>query len=124
MKRLLLILTLIPMYTQASEAECLAKIMYSEANGEPIEGVVAVGHASLNRSKITNRSICKIKGVTKRTVHPRVHNTYIALAKSVLNGDKSVVGKADSWERKINPNKGKITRRIGHHTFYVMRGLK
>ena len=123
MKALIMMLLLMPAITQASEIECLANIMFSEARGESVEGVIAVGHASINRSKVSKHTICNLQGVTKRQVPKEVKGSYVALAKSALS-TKSVVGKADSWERGVIPHRaGSITRRIGKHVFYVMAGL-
>lgn len=123
MKALIMMLLLMPAITKASEIECLANIMFSEARGESVEGVIAVGHASINRSKVSKHTICNLKGVTKRQVPKEVKGSYVALAKSALS-TKSVVGKADSWERGVIPHRaGSITRRIGKHVFYQMAGL-
>jgi len=123
MKAVIMMLLLMPAITQASEAECLARIMWSEAQGESVEGVIAVGHASINRSKVSKHTICNLQGVTKRQVPKEVKGSYVALAKSALS-TKSVVGKADSWERGVIPHRaGSITRRIGKHVFYQMAGL-
>jgi spore germination cell wall hydrolase CwlJ-like protein len=120
---MLLLIPAITQVSQASEAECLAKIMWSEARGESVEGVIAVGHASINRSKVSKQKICNLKGVTRHQAPRAVKDSYIALAKSALS-TKSVVGKADSWERGVVPHRaGSITRRIGKHVFYVMAGL-
>lgn len=123
MKAAIMLLLLMPAISPASEAECLAAIMFSEASGESVEGVIAVGHASINRSKVSKQTICNLKGVTKRQAPKEVKRSYIALAKSALS-TKSVVGKADSWERGVIPHRaGSITRRIGKHVFYQMAGL-
>ena len=125
MKILGLVLILFPVLALSSESECLAAIMHSEANGESLEGLIAVAQASINRSKATNRSICLIRGVTRKKPPQNIAKHYIALAQSILDGGVFIVGKADSWERSRRPKyAGKITRFIGHHTFYVMKGLK
>ena len=108
-----------------NESECLASIMNSEASGESLEGLIAVAQASINRSRATKRSICSIRGVTRKKPPQNIAQHYNALAQSILDGGASIVGRADSWERSRRPKyAGKITRFIGHHTFYVMKGLK
>ena len=125
MKILGLVLILFPVLALSSESECLAAIMHSEASGESLEGLIAVAQASINRSKATRRSVCNIKGVTRKKLPPKIALHYTALAQSALNGGESIVGSADSWERSKQPKyAGKITRYIGKHTFYVMKGLK
>jgi hypothetical protein len=125
MKILGLVLILFPVLALSSEAECLASIMRSEASGESLEGVIAVAQASINRSKTTKRLICSICGVTHKKPPSNIAQHYVALAQSILDGGKSIVGRADSWERALRPRyAGKITRRIGEHTFYTMKGLR
>ena len=125
MKILVLVLILFPVLALSSESECLAAIMHSEASGESLEGLIAVAQASINRSKATNRSLCSIRGVTRKKPPQNIAQHYNALAQSILNGGASIVGRADSWERSRRPKyAGKITRFIGKHTFYVMKGLR
>ena len=124
MKILGLVLMLFPVLALSSEAECLASIMHSEASGESIEGLIAVAQASINRSKATRRSICKIRGVTRRKPPFNIEKHYVGLAQSALNGGESIVGNADSWGRSRIPRyAGRINRRIGHHTFYTSKRL-
>jgi hypothetical protein len=124
MKILGLVLILFPVLALSSEAECLASIMRSEASGESLEGVIAVAQASINRSRATKRSICSIRGVTRKNPPANIAKHYVSLAQSILDGGKSIVGKADSWERALKPRyAGKIVRHIGRHTFYVSKRL-
>ena len=124
MKILGLVLILFPVLALSNEAECLASIMHSEASGESLEGLIAVAQASINRSKATNTTVCHIKGVTRKKPPSSIAQHYTSLAQSILNGGKSIVGKADSWERALKPRyAGKIVRHIGRHTFYVSKRL-
>ena len=123
MKALTLLLVLLPTLGYAGEVECLSHIIYSEAQGEPLTGQIAVGNASINRAKDTNTPICKIKGVTRKKPPLKVHAHYLAVARSAMD-NPSIVSKADSWDRSKKPKyAGKIVARIGQHTFYVMKGL-
>lgn len=109
----------------AGSVECLAAIIHSESSGEPLEGLIAVAQASINRAKATHREICSIRGVTRKTPPQKIARYYLAIAKSALDGGESIVGRADSWERALRPRyAGLITRRIGKHTFYTMKGLR
>ena len=124
MKIITLMLILLPVLALGSEKECMAAIMHSEASGESLPGIIAVGQASLNRSKVTKRSVCTIKGVTRRSPPPIMAKYYLNLAAAILDGGESVVGSADSWERAKKPRyAGRINRRIGHHTFYTSKRL-
>lgn len=126
MKVLALLMVLMPTISLGSESECLARIMHSEASGEALEGLIAVGQASINRSKATKKSVCNIRGVTRKNPPTIIAKYYLSLAEAILDGGASIVGAADSWERRIVPRYrgSRITRRIGHHTFYIMKGLK
>jgi len=125
MKILGLVLILFPALALSSESECLAAIMHSEASGESLEGLIAVAQASINRSRATKRPICLIRGVTRKKPPSNIAQHYAALAQSILDGGVPIVGRSDSWERALRPRyAGKITMRIGKHTFYTMKGLR
>ena len=125
MRTLGLVLILFPVLALSSESGCLAAIMHSEASGESLEGLIAVAQASINRSIATNRPICLIRGVTRKKPPQNIAKHYVALAQSILDGGESIVGRADSWERALKPKyASRITRRIQHHTFYIMKGLR
>jgi len=121
MKTVIIMMLLIPSITKASELECLARIMYSEAQGESLSGVVGIGSAAITRAKRFKQKLCKLSGVTYMPVPTVIRPHFEAMAKSTMS-NKSIVGDADSWERSKRPN-GKITARIGKHTFYKMAGL-
>ena len=124
MKVLSLLLWILPAIATGGELECLASIMHSEANGESLLGIIAVAQSSINRSKITKRSICTIRGVTRRSPPDNVAKHYVSLARSILAGGISIVGTADSWDRALKPKyAGRINRRIGRHTFYTSKRL-
>jgi len=120
----ILAMVLLPNVSHGSESECLARIMHSEASGEALEGLIAVGQASINRSKATKKSVCNIRGVTRKNPPPIIAKYYLNLAGAILDGGVSIVGAADSWDRDKTPRyAGKITRRIQHHTFYISKRL-
>ena len=105
----------------ASEQSCMTEIMYSEAQGEPITGLIAVGEASVNRALNQKKSICKISGVTRKSVPSKLKSHYHALATEILATKDKTVKDADSWDKAKKPRyKGKIVARIGKHTFYKM----
>lgn len=122
-----LILTLailFPISAQASEERCLAKIVFAESRGEPIEGAIAVGQATVNRAKRIGKAICKLTGVSRLTPPTNLMTHYTALAKSILSGNNSIVRDSDSWNTGTKPRRaGKVVRHIGGHVFYVMSGL-
>ena len=115
-KSLLVLLLLMPPLANASETSCLAQIMWSEAQGESLRGVASVGSAAINRSKRSKKNLCNLAGVTYKRIPSAIRPHFEAMARSSI-ANKSIVGDADSWERSKRPN-GKITARIGRHTFY------
>ena len=103
----------------ANEIKCLTEIMFSEAQGEPITGLIAVAEASVNRSKTQKRNVCAITGVTKKTVTNNLQNHYKSIAENVLKHKSNDHAKgADSWEKGRPSYKGRITAKIGRHVFY------
>ncbi len=125
MKKLMLALLICtPILAQAGEVQCLSQTMYAESRGEPLEGAIAVGQATVNRAKKVGKNICALTGVERKAVPKVLSNHFNALAKSIINGSGSVVGNADSWNtgrRTAYP--GAVKRRIGKHIFYAMVGL-
>ena len=121
MKRLIMLLLLVSSASSASETSCLAQIMWSEAQGESLSGVASIGSAAINRAKRSKKNLCNLAGVTYKRVPNAIRPHFEAMAKSSI-ANKSIVGDADSWERSKRP-KGKITIRVGRHTFYRVAGL-
>ena len=120
-KSLLVLMLLMPPLANASETSCLAQIMWSEAQGESLSGVASIGSAAINRAKRSKKNLCKLAGVTYKHVPNAIRPHFEAMAKSSI-ANKSIVGDADSWERSKRPH-GKITARVGRHTFYKVAGL-
>ena len=124
MKRFL-IMALLSSNVQSNELKCLSEIMFSEARGEPITGLIAVAEASVNRSKTLKRNICAITGVTRKNVPRPLQNHYKALANNVVKFKTDDYAKsADSWEARIPSYKGRITAKIGRHYFYKQEKTK
>lgn len=121
MKKLIM-LALLVSDVSANEIKCLSEIMYSEAQGEPVTGLIAVAEASANRSKVQKRAVCKITGVTRKTVPKALQSHYQSIAENVVRLQTNDQAKnADSWEARLPRNKGKITAKIGRHYFYKVR---
>ncbi len=125
MNKLILTLLLAMPAAHADEAKCLSRILYSEGRGESIEGVIALGEATKARAKRSNKSICKVKGVTRKQPPVRLAHYWVTLAKTIIaDGKKPIVGESDSWNAGTKPHsKGKVQRVIGGHVFYVMADL-
>jgi hypothetical protein len=111
-------------YSTLKEIKCLSMIIYSEASGEPELGKLAIAYASINRAKRSERSTCKIKGVTRRSPPTALQPYFKTLAAKALFSKHKVIGLADSWNTSRKPaHKGKVTAIISHHVFYVMNHL-
>ena len=125
MNKLLLTLMLATGTAQADEATCLSRILYSEGRGESILGVIALAESTIARAKRTHKTICKVKGVTRKNPPKRLAHYWVTLAKTVLaDNGKPITKGADSWNTGKKPAyKGDITRHIGRHTFYTMADL-
>ena len=111
-------------YNTKKEIKCLSAIIYSEARGEPELGKLAVAHASINRAKRSERSTCKIRGVTRKPIPVDLQPYFKTLAAKALFSKRKPIGLADSWNTSRKPaHRGKVTAIISHHVFYVMNAL-
>lgn len=119
--RLAVILMLLAGTVRADEAKCLASVMYAEARGESVEGVVAIGQATMAKASREEKTICRLPGVKRLTPPTPVLEYYLALAKQLVKTPKHSVAKgADHWGVGKPRLPGRITRVIGDHTFYVL----
>ena len=107
----------------ASDTDCLVRIMHAEARGESLEGLIAVGQATLNRANKQGVNVCQLSGVTKRKPPMGMMQYYKALAASLIaSASNSVAKGADSWNTGTKPRQpGNITRIIDGHVFYVAK---
>lgn len=105
-----------------SNQKCLSEIMFSEAQGEPITGIIAIAEASTNRAAVQKKTSCSITGVTRKTVPKQLRTHYESIAENVLRFKTNSYAKgADSWERGRPSYKGTITAKIGNHVFYKQK---
>lgn len=110
-------------HATSDKTQCLARIIYSEARGESKEGQLAIGYASINRAKRSNKHLCKIQGVTAHEPSEKLKPFFYQLARLSLNSH-STIGTADSWNvSKIPHDRGKKVKKIGAHVFYIMSKL-
>lgn len=107
----------------AGEVDCLSSILYAESRGEPLEGIVAVGQAAINRSKNQKTKICSVSGVKRQTPPAAISGYYNAIARQLIaKPSNSVARMADSWNTGTKPRQpGAVTRQIEHHVFYIMQ---
>ena len=77
-----------------SETECLSKVIYFEARGEPVEGQIAVGQVVLNRvrSRLYPNGICQVIEQQNQfapkiqITEPEAYNKARSIALFVLSG--------------------------------------
>jgi hypothetical protein len=123
MKAVLLMLACMATANAASntEIDCLVRILHAEAQGEPLEGMIAVGQSVINRSVRQKASICQLSGVSKKRPPMGMIAYYKALSASLIaSASNSIAKGADSWNTGTKPRQpGNITRIIENHVFYV-----
>lgn len=106
-----------------TEIDCLVRILHAEAQGEPLEGMIAVGQSVINRSVRQKASICQLSGVSKRKPPMGMLAYYKVLAASLIASASNTIARgADSWNTGRKPRQpGDITRIIDGHVFYTAR---
>lgn len=119
----ILMASIISIGAQAGETDCLASIMYAESRGEPLEGVIAIGQAVINRSKAQAKPICRVSGVKRKKPPAAVSDYYRSIAKQLIaKPSNSVAKQADSWNTGTKPRQpGTVTRQIESHVFYILQ---
>jgi len=122
MKALLVVLSVMTRVATAGEPECLASILWSESRGESLEGVVAIGQASIKKAKKENSTLCKLRGITRLTPSKPMLEYYVSVANHLLSHPKETVSNgASHWDKGKPHMPGSIRRVIGKHTFYEAR---
>lgn len=113
----------LPTFASAQDGyTCLAQTMYAEAQGEPIAGVIAVGHATLNRAKAQKRRLCNVTGVARKPIPANRKAQFLWIAKGIINKQIPDNTKgATAWNTGTKPAyPGDVTRIIGKHVIYQM----
>lgn len=118
-----------------SELECLARNIYHEARGEPLEGQIAVAQVTLNRvrSPEFDNTVCAVVYApsqfswtldkTKRVRDSVAWQRSLAIAQAVLSNSIKLPKFSALYFHtpQVNPrwSRGKrIVARIGNHIFY------
>ena len=134
LKRLILILTLLATPVLAeSELECLAKNIYFEARGEPVEGQFAIAYVTLNRvdDERWPDSICDVvyqRSQFSWTRHNQRINEARAWRRARRIAEQAIESHAegeDNTEGAVYFNRTRalyfhapLTVRIGNHSFF------
>jgi spore germination cell wall hydrolase CwlJ-like protein len=115
------------------DIDCLAKAMWHEARGEPLEGKIAVGEVILNRTKSESypKTICKVIkqngqfSFVENGYIPEIpskdRNTFKKLALRIVRSKTHdhARGALFFHANYVKPNWGyRITAKIGTHIFY------
>lgn len=114
-----------------SETECLSKVIYFEARGEPVEGQIAVGQVVLNRvrSRLYPNGICQVIEQQNQfapqiqITEPHSYHQARQIARWVLSGAPDSSNGATHFfnPHQANPNWAAaytLTASIGDHEFY------
>jgi N-acetylmuramoyl-L-alanine amidase len=118
----------------SSELDCLAKAVYFEAKGEPLNGQLAVAEVIMNRAK-SGRFASTLCGVVKQpsqfsfvrgsafpaVVYPAMWRQAVGVAHVAMNKlwDGPAQGALYFHAKRVSPNWGKQrVAAIGNHVFY------
>ena len=120
---------------RAQDITCLAKNIYHEARGEPIEGQIAVAQVTLNRVRTGDfgASICKVVYAPrqfswtldkrKQVKNDKAWDTSLAIANEVLTGRAHITNFNALYfhTRQVKPKwkrSKQFVTTIGNHIFY------
>ena len=122
MKTALIILTLWAKAAVGDEANCLASIMHAEAQGESLEGLVAIGQSSIKKARLEKTTLCKLKGVHRLTPSKSMVEYYVSVANHLLKNPKETISLGSThWDKGKPHMPGIIRRVVGRHTFYELK---
>lgn len=107
-----------------NDIECLSKVLYAESRGEPNEGSIAVGNTLVRRIKAWKPSMGACyharTAYQQRNIPEKLQGYYKLVAQGLLSGAiADVTNGADSFDSVRAKPKGKPTRVIGGHRFYI-----
>ncbi len=107
---------------QAGETECLRDILYAESRNQSVEAVAGLGQAAIVKAEKESKTLCQLKGVSRKLPPPEVRPYFEVIAKQLLKDHSTSITKgADHWNTGTKPQfPGKVTRQIENHVFYVM----
>jgi hypothetical protein len=100
---------------------CAAETLYSEARGESLTGQLAVGATIVNRSKLLNKTACKVvkQQYTQKRIPVDDKKEFHKLATNILYGNvKNPIGKLDSFDSFKHKRHPRHSVHIGNHWFY------
>lgn len=110
----------------ANSTHCLARIMYQEARGESVEGVMVLAETAVQLAINLKMTLCKLEGspqVQSRAVPKDLQRTYRAMAQIARSRPRTLSRGSDHWNTGRKPHmKGEVKRIIGNHVFYQLRG--
>ena len=126
----------------AKQVECMAKNVYFESRGEPIEGQIAVAHVTMNRVKHSEwpDEVCKVvydykqfswtfllKKEEQTPQDVRAWKTAVVVARDVMIGNTTdpTSGAQFYHAGYVNPEWNKymkVSKIIGQHIFYKWDG--
>lgn len=85
---------------RAKDVQCLATMVYGEARGEPVQGLVAVAYTAKNRGRLLKRGVCDIvlQPYQYSVFNGNKHLRSVALSVgSVPKSTKTNLDEANAW---------------------------
>lgn len=120
----LFVLALISSQAQADEVACLARIMYAESKGEPLEGVAVLAESAISLAEQNKWSICQLakSGQAHSEPVPELVKPYfVAMSAAAVRSTRRLSRGADHWDTGKPHLPGSIVRKVGKHTFYILK---
>lgn len=117
----LLLAVMVSTGANASDIQCLANTLFSEARGEPEAGRVNVGHTVMVRRKKLHKPICWIvkHGYTQKAIPIALRHYYHTLAGRILHGRYTTpIGERDSFDSHKRKHRMRGVIKIHNHYFY------
>lgn len=112
-------------FSSPNNVDCLVRVMYAEARGEPEKGIIGVGYTPVNRIRYKQQgTVCSVTAKRSQfarasSVSPKERSRLTPLAQGVISGTiPDPTGGATGFD--VRPHRGtRVTTHIGHHYFYI-----
>jgi len=116
------------------QRKCVARTLYHEARGEPLEGIRAVFSVIVNRSRKSGKSFCEIVSAHKQFSY--MNSGKISLENPLTEDEKKLYDAVTELDNELSEDvlfyhntsvkpkwtkKMKVEKRIGNHIFYKLK---
>lgn len=121
-----LLINLVSAPVLADSTHCLARILYQEARGESIEGVMVLAETAVQLAINLKMTLCTLERssqVQSRPVPKALQAAFRSMARIARSRPRTLSKGSDHWNTGRKPHmRGKIQRIIGNHVFYTLKG--